>query len=566
MEQLIKLIKFLNEVIISFAVSVEPIAKATNVVFDKVLPYIGLILLIIAPVIYLLRNIRQYAREIREDPSSDQGIGRIIVQEALFLFEELVVLILFWKFPDWLARKTGMAFWIPWLRWSEIIAAFFLYLGSAKSNEINERRGFYSAIGHIAVILVGWLLDHWVGILAFSIPFILGYYLVLFQIALVVIPTNAPGDRTEAWLERWKRFLVLVSYTWGLQLPMFVITHAWEKLTPRIDSKLTLDPPASGIILTKSHQVAGITAGTQFLRVDGPGVIFSGKRERPFQVVDLRNQVRSSEIDVVSHDGISYKATVLASFRIDPEPWDKATYVALRRKNPLLRKADALSYTMGSFPFSNLRVRATMSITSTQATNEEVVNYWDQWALNVVEEAARKVLSQRTLDQLWHDVNDLYGKNALDYISEAIRQLVETELRAAGILLVAARVVDFQFPINGKEKQVNITEKKIVSWKADWERKRQAILDRAETEANRSQQEARAYAESILLNSIAEGLEEAQKIHPVLPKYIIAMRFLSSLQDFINKQPQVEGQEELKTNLREWQARLISESKGERHP
>jgi regulator of protease activity HflC (stomatin/prohibitin superfamily) len=558
MELIIKILIFFIDIVKAFAISVEPIAKATNAVFDKVLPYFGLLLLICAPIYYFVRNVIQHRKKIREDASYDRGIGWIIFLQALFLFEELVVLILFWKFPAWLVKKTGWAFWIPWLRWAEFIVVF---IGSiwVLSRQFGERRGLYSAIGHVAVIMAGWFLGRWVGILFFSLPFILAYYLALYQIAIILIPTNTPKERSKDWAEKWRQFIILTFYTWGLQFPMFVVTHAWEKSATRINGSFVMDYPTSGIIWTKSHQVAAVTGGNQFKRVDDPGVIFTRKFERPFQIIDLRTQLRSSVIDVVSQEGITYKAIVSTAFRIDPETWDDDTYRKLRSMNPLLRGAAKPSYTRGSFHFSQLRIRATMGITSTQAADVNAINYWDQWALNIVEEAARKVLSQRTLDQLWRPSDDRKGKNALEGISEAFKEIAEPVLRAAGILLVGSRLVDFQFPANGKEKQTDIPKQQIASWKAEWERKRQAILDHATAESDRNQEEARAYAESVLLNSIAEGLEKTQQIDPGLPKYVIAMRFLSSLQDFINKVPQGEGKEELKTNLPEKLAKLLSE-------
>ena len=556
MVQFVQLLRFLNEIIKIIADIIDPIAKATNDVFDNVLPYVGLLALVGIPIVYCLKNIEKHKKRISQDKNYDKGIEWIVTLEAIFLFEELVGFVIFWLFPAWLARKTGWAFLTPTLRWVEFILVFILGVWMF-SREYGQRRGITSAIGHIVVILAGWFIDRWLGILFFSLPLILGYYLTLYQIALILIPATTPEDK----LEKQRRFIVLLSYTWGIQFPMIVVNHAWEKPHMRIDGDFTQGFPTPGIIWTKSHQVAAVTGGNQFKHVDGPGVVFTSRLERPFQIIDLRNQFRTSEIDVVSKDGISYKARVFSVFRMDPEVWDKATYDELRRKNPLLRGADSPSYTKGSFPFSHLRIQATLSTTSTQATDAEAINYWDQWALNLVEEAARKVLSQRTLDQLWRPEEDQKGKNALDNIAAAIKAIAYPALRESGILLVVSRVVNFRFPTDGEEKEINITKQQITSWRADWERKRTAILDDAEAESDRSQQEARAYAESILLNSIAEGLEKTQEINPDLPKYVIAMRFLSSLQDYIHKQPQGEAQaEKLQTTLRDWQSQFFPEN------
>jgi hypothetical protein len=286
-------------------------------------------------------------------------------------------------------------------------------------------------------------------------------------------------------------------------------------------------------------------------------VVFTGLLERPSQVFDLRLQVRTNEIEVVSKDGVSFKARVLTAFRLDPETWDKETYEKLRRMNPVLRGADKPSYTLGSFPFSRQRIQATLGVTSTKATTGDALIYWDQWAINVVEDQARKAISQKDLDELWRPANDTKFANALDIIAKEIKENSEFTLRAAGILLFAARVVNFHF--NDRSKEIppdTISLQQLTTWSSEWERKRENILSEAQADAERAQQEARAYAESILLNSIADGLQKAKAMNPDLPRYVIAMRFLSSLQDYIHKQPAEKDTEEMLDYFKGWQGLL----------
>ena len=102
------------------------------------------------------------------------------------------------------------------------------------------------------------------------------------------------------------------------------------------------------------------------------------------------------------------------------------------------------------------------------------------------------------------------------------------------------------------------------TWGSEWERKRTNILADAQAELDRSQQEARAYAEAILLSSIADGLKKAGEIDPKLPHYVISMRFLSALQDLIHQQAAGEASDpentkkmaEAQTRLRDWQNRI----------
>jgi regulator of protease activity HflC (stomatin/prohibitin superfamily) len=438
------------------------------------------------------------------------------------------------------------------IRWAVFLLAFFA-IAYLLGHEHGKNRWLISAVGHIAVIAVGWIVNFWMGIIFISIPIIAMYYGALYNLANVILPASNPEDRTE----KKKKFFVLASYTWGTQSPITVVNdHAWKKYDARIPGKITwefaefpipllnkLQRP--GLIWTKSHQVATISGGTKFKRVDGPGVAFPGKLERLDQVFDLRIQLRTREIEVVSKDGIRFIARYFTAFRIDNTEWNKETYDTLRRANPQLRGADKLSHTEGSFPFSHARVQATLGVTSTKVGEGTPLLLWDQWVMNVIEDQTRKIISQKNLDEMWRPANDYKFANAMDVIANELKTNSELTLRAAGILLVAARVVNFKFLFT-EEQGDEIAKQQIHTWGSEWERKRHNILAEAEAESERAQQEARAYAESLLLNSIAEGLQKTHEINPELPRHVIAMRFLSSLQDYVHKEvsEEEEGEEE----------------------
>jgi regulator of protease activity HflC (stomatin/prohibitin superfamily) len=150
----------------------------------------------------------------------------------------------------------------------------------------------------------------------------------------------------------------------------------------------------------------------------------------------------------------------------------------------------------------------------------------------MVDEETRKVVSQKTLDEFWRPLNDKKNANAMSGIAQEIKDRLVPMMRSKGILLVVSRIVNFKFPHNGKDKMVGITEQQVATWGADWERKRTNKLADAKAIAEKDQQEARAYAEAQLLNSIAEALQKIHEINPQLPKQVIAMRYLNALQDY----------------------------------
>lgn len=555
-------------------VTINAILTSVNDVLDFVFFWGGWLFFLEYPVVFFFRSILRTRKE-KLGKVGRSKIGEIfsqtftLVMVAFLLgfiwsLPDLLLLFFTWngKFdlnylllppPELGSIWTNSLWLLTYFRWAELSILLFglaYYFG----HRYGERRWFNSAVGHIALVFASMIIfDRWIGLLFIALPIFIAYYFSLYNMAAILLPTSNPEDRDE----KWKRYVVLASYAWGIQFPMYVVNgHAWRKLEPRIRGYFTQDYPVPGLVWTRSHQVVAITSGIVFKRVDGPGVVFTGKNEQPSQVFDLRLQSRSSEIDVVSKDGVAYKVRVATSFRLDPEAWDKDLYDQLRPLNPLMRGADKPTYTIGSFPFSHLRVQATLGLTSTKAAGDESLIYWDQWVLNVVENTARKVLSQKNLDELWRPASDEKYANALDAIASEIKEEAYLTLRSAGILVLGARVVNFSFP--GELGQIDeISKQQIDTWGTEWEGKSAKILAEAQAESAYAQQEARAYAQSLLLDSIVQSLQKAQKIHPDLPRYIIAMRFLSAFQDFIKKQPAQQELDEFQAYYTELQEQVF---------
>jgi hypothetical protein len=541
-----------------------------NYVFDFAFLVIGAILIIGYPIIFFLRSTRKIGKERRLGGTIAQTAILGLVTLIMFFFWTLPESTLFWfAFSDWadlLLTWVELSFYFTVFRWVGIAITFFL-AAYQFGHEYGERRWLYSAVGHIVIVFIGLLTGRWAGIIFISTPLLATYYIALYNMANVILPASNPEDHKE----KRKRFNILASYTWGTQSPLIVTDdNAWKVPEIRIPGDFTWDFSdfpmpiienlkwKPGLIWMRSHQVASITSGIKFKRVDGPGVVYTGVMERPEQIFDLRLQLRTNEIDVVSKDGISFIVRVFTGFRLDPEAWDKDLYDKLRPVNPLLRGADKPNHTKGSFPYSTLRVQAAFGTTSTKAIANNPIIYWDQWAINVIEDQTRKTISQKNLDELWRPVEDAQFANALDQIAKEIKGSSEFILRTAGILLVVARVVNFRFKDRREEDSLDgISKQQLETWEAEWERNRVKILSKAQADAERAQQEARSYAESLLLSSIADGLQKAKDMNPDLPRYVIAMRFLSSLQDYIHKQPEEKRIEELQNSFLELQEQFF---------
>lgn len=529
-----------------------------NHALDVIFLWGGILLFLVAyPTYFFASNLKKYTEENRGQELVSQAFLAVLIGTAISAVWALADFIYFvWLSGPITSAEAAIAWgersWIfSSIRWALLLVLLFVS-AVIWGREHGKSRWLISAIGHIAVIVIGWLNNFWIGLLFISVPIIATYYGALYNLAAIVLPASDPENRQE----KKKKFYALASYTWGTQSPMTVVYgHAWKKYSPRISGDITwefADFPIpffnrllrNGIVWTRAHQVVAISGGTKFKRVDGPGLVFPGKLERPDQVFDLRLQLRNREIEVVSKDGIRFNVRYFTAFRIDNQEWNKDLYEVLRRKNPILRGADKLINTKGSFPYSPQRVQAALGMTSTKVEEGAPLIYWDQSVMNVIEGETRKVISQKNLDEMWRPVLDTPLANAMDIIAREIKQNSEMILRAAGIQLVVARVVDFQVP-SQDEQSDQITEQHLATWGSEWEKRRKRILADAEAESERTQQTARAKAEAQLLEAIAKGLKETHKINPELPRHVIAMRFLSSLQDYVHEElPEVNDEDE----------------------
>ncbi len=282
--------------------------NVTNDALDIALPWVFLAILLVYPIYYLIRGLTKVEKEVNEEEKKNKLYDLFSGTFILFI-TSIGIFGVFWGIPKFIFVWLEKAWLVETIRWILFTLAVFItaYILGHKNG---ENRWKFSAAGHILLALFGWIIHRWVGILIISLPLLGVYYCSLYNLALIVLPTSNP----ESQAERWKRFVILVAYTWGIQRPLFVTgENAWKKTETRIAGDISHDLSLPGLVWTHSHEVVGITSGMKFKCVGGPGVVFTKKLERPLQVMDLRTQLRTSEIDVVSKDGIGFKTRIFAS-------------------------------------------------------------------------------------------------------------------------------------------------------------------------------------------------------------------------------------------------------------
>lgn len=518
---------------------------------DKINDFLGYAFLILAGFALFIHITRYLFKSVK-----DRG----------WLQGSLLAIILIGEYTLGIGVTMGLALQLPKLIpfvtfasviWAEIYIFSLLYFQRRKQS---GGYGVYSVLLNLIILNAGWFADRWLGMLFYSAPLLFIFNYAIQQIALVVIPASSPNDKKE----RRQRRNIFLSYVFGLQMPLWNVnganTHEIEK---RVDGSPFLNfVRFPGLIKTYSHQVVGISNGISF-RVEGPGLIFTSKGDQPFEVIDLRTQTRSSTIRAFSKEGIPFTANVSITFKIDCEEWSPSIFHDLSRTNPILaNKGRELDRNLsGLFPYSSVRVKAALYFRSKISQPDGEIERWDDHVLAIAEEAAREILAEHPLIELWNLENP--NINALDEIAKQMKIHIENSLRSRGILVISAKTSpDFSDKEEFAEKDRDVKEKviqqQIATWSVERERERKISQTDTEITAERIEQEARVYAHSALLTAIADGLQFARARDPNMVRYIIALRYVGALESMVDQQPDDEEQKNARLNIYKTKKNLLS--------
>ena len=499
-----------------------------------------------------------YVIKYSSESIKKQGLSQGMYLSFVFILVIIIPVWFFWEIPILLVKVFPYSGTVSIFRWLIIFITVITHFYFRKHS---EKRGLFTAIYHLAILCLGWVINRWIGIFLFSMPLLGIFYYTLYRIALVVIPASNPEDNKE----KHQRHMVFLSYVWGLQMPLWNVSKVDAKeAEKRIDGKPISIPFSSqqsspqnrgiankrgnnisskkalfpGMIRTNSHQVVGIINGKDF-RVEGPGIIFTKKEDEPFEVVDLRTQTRKSiSIHAFSKEGLAFLADVVVIFTIDRDDWNLGLFHQLGKANTLLNKGKDVDRNAGlTFPYSQARVEAAIRLRSKRSQLNGGNERWDDHVVAMTEQAARQTFAERSIKDLWQARENENG-NSSEVITSNIKRLIENPLRENGIRLINVKASGFKFTDKKeqKEKDDEVIEQQIATWKVERERERDIALADAKAEAERIEEEARVYARSVLLTAIMEGLEQARQHHPDKDQEAIAQVYLEALKNMIEQQ------------------------------
>ena len=478
-----------------------------------------------------------------------EGFGRGSYLSVIFLIVLFVPFFVLGIFPEILAGKTGVSAGTS--RWALLYLSVpsIGYFGTKKHS---AGRGGLTALGHLLILLTGWFLGQWIGIIFFSLPLITILYFILYHLAQVILPTSVPESQEEIK----QKFRAFTFYIWGVQFPFWAArSNAARDADMRISGDYFKGFGNPGIVWTHSHQVVGQSAGIEFNEVAGPGILFTERYERPVAIVDLRTQLRTVvDLKAVTKDGIPITAVLFTSFKIDQDDWSKWSKEdrhRVWRASPILQNGLKIDREIGSYPYSTARVHAVLSTAGVSADDTSPDVYWDEIIVERIAREARIVLSERNLNKLWLPEKDGAGKSALDEIANEINKRAKPRLQELGVQLFASRIVNF---ILGEDDKIR--KRHVESWRAIWQQKIQERIISAESETITLQENARIYTRATLLQTVAKSLRRAREIDPHLSKYVIALHFMSTLEDLLRSSP-TENAEEQQKKISEWRESVL---------
>jgi hypothetical protein len=389
--------------------------------------------------------------------------------------------------------------------------------------------------------------------------------LVLYGIArllIAILQVLEAGDKVEkkgeitdpvpAMQEQWQKFQAYLSYLLGFQYPFWVVKgSASRDIDMRIPGNFYKNYGGPGIVWMRPHQAVGMSMGIEFIQVDGPGTIFSKRYERPIAAVDLRTQLRLTDVKAVTRNGMPVTLSVFSSFTIDREDWPSehvslADMDRLRQANSLLQGGEKLNKRYGSFPYSTTRTQAVLSTVGidTDLNKGDKIIYWDEWVVRQIEHAARQIVSERSLDELWKPKVDKLNASASDEMAERLMQLLYQKLGGVGICLYGAWIVDYKFD-NGDK----IPNQQVDTWQTYWSQRVTAEKTAAEAQRNEDVEKAHAYAKSVFLDAIGDSMDKAiDPNNPRLLPNVIALYFIHAIENYIRRFPtDVEHKQYLET-------------------
>ena len=338
----------------------------------------------------------------------------------------------------------------------------------------------------------GWFIAvFWLAAAAFACAFGIIYY------AQFVLPHHAG----ENWLEGVAMMLRAATQFDAPAQPSLRSIRASKQTAPATD-ELSPSFNTLGAGMVRSHQALAVGKGASFARPAGPGFVRLLSGERPMQLIDLRQHVRSAEATANTRDGIPLDTKVSVVFQVKQNAADHA--------------GDHLEY-----PYDKSAIFWVSQLNSFDSENN--VRPWSEQLAPQAVTYMISEIAQFTLDELWQDPALFNG------IQQRVRRQLRSTFDEWGIKVTSVKVTPQKLP-------EHVAAQRIENWRAPWQSQIAAQAAAGNAEAIRRMRLAKARAQVEIIEKIMQSIEEMRSSaqEASLPE-IITLRVIDVLEEAATK-------------------------------
>lgn len=410
--------------------------------------------------------------------------------------------------------------WIPWLKWTDIMTAaetVFWGLLSAGTSLLVTALALLFKIPPLHILLPA----------LFVILPSLSAQFTLLTMGPELLPFHEDlSKRNRKSIMAWYTGLLL-----GFFRPTWVVENG-EAVMRLKGNQFNGSGPS--LIIPEPHTAVVTTTGSAITGVQGPEPFFVNG-EAPFEILDLREQIRAERVRALTRNGIELELPISTIFRIHGsdavrlgEPWPYRKGAALTAL--FAAEVDPSQQT----PIEGRKARS-----------------WDQLPLDLAKTHVRRRIAEYHLDDIFPVRPDVdldkvplprlaISGEVRSEVSQTIERVVPevTEdmlaklgdaMSSKGLSIVGGSIGNRIVPVDP-----SIVKQRIETWKAKWMRR--AALRQAEAEAKRYElmEQARQGVLRDVLQVLATEHQKLRALGPQKVSTLLALRLLDTLDQIAN--------------------------------
>lgn len=379
------------------------------------------------------------------------------------------------------------------------------FLANRLGHMFGKRRGAVFVpvlwLGYCVICAIGYWAGGLLGLLTITLPAVLLFWLGLFLVSWYLLPLRARGEWPKA-------FRSLVTYSLGTNYPYHITEGGalGERVAGNPYGMLFSGP---GLVLTDPAHAPVIWEGTRFKRVGQPGLTFTGRFETIYQVVDLRPQLRTFDVEAITKDGIRVHVLTFVPFQLD----SKGQTPSFGSSFPV--DAESVYKAMWQQPVEDGRKRT-----------------WDELVQITTTRIVRRVIGTYRFDDLCEALNP--ARDPRVEIRGRIVDQVTRELEQYGIAVLGGGIG------NLAPADQELIRKRVDAWRADWQSRIVETLAEGQAEAVLQVEKAYSDAQAALITAVRSVFQQRTNVRPEILANMAALRFIEALEE-MSAQPDVKG-------------------------